>query len=146
MKKNYFFWLLFNSFYTNLTLMEILKVGMKIKKLRELRNFTQEFLAERLDMSQTGYSKIERGETDISISRLQQIAKVLAVEIQDILGFDEKMIFNLSNNNQGESHGIVIHSEVSDRERDLYAKQLAYLQEEIKYLREQLNLLNSRAL
>ncbi|MDR0802540.1 MAG: helix-turn-helix domain-containing protein, partial [Fluviicola sp.] len=34
-------------------------VGQKIKKLRELKNFTQEYMANRLEMTQPSYSKIE---------------------------------------------------------------------------------------
>lgn len=39
-----------------------LQVGQKIKKIRELRNYTQEYMAEQLGMSQTGYGNIERDE------------------------------------------------------------------------------------
>lgn len=74
-------------------------VGLKIKKLRELRNFSQEFMANSLGLSQTGYGKIERDLTDLSINRLQQIAKVLDVDYKQILEFDEKNIFKLAHNN-----------------------------------------------
>ncbi len=36
-------------------------------------------MAEALKMSQTGYGKIERDETDINYSHLEQIAEVLAI-------------------------------------------------------------------
>lgn len=39
-------------------------------------------MADALKMSQTGCSKIERGETDITINRLQQIAKILNMNIK----------------------------------------------------------------
>lgn len=42
-------------------------VGSNIKKLRELKNFTQQYMADSLNMSDGGYSKIERDETDISV-------------------------------------------------------------------------------
>ncbi|WP_309281651.1 helix-turn-helix transcriptional regulator, partial [Fluviicola sp.] len=37
----------------------VMHVGQKIKKLRELKNFTQEYMANRLEMTQPSYSKIE---------------------------------------------------------------------------------------
>ena len=75
-----------------------MKVGDNIKKLRELRNYTQQYLADQLEISLSGYGKIERNETDVSLGRLQQIADILGVDIHSILRFDDKHIFNLNNN------------------------------------------------
>lgn len=47
-----------------------MKVGSKI---RELRNYTQEHLAQKMGMSQNGYSRLEKEDSDISLSRLLQI-------------------------------------------------------------------------
>ncbi|TAH20133.1 MAG: XRE family transcriptional regulator [Cytophagales bacterium] len=112
------------------------KTGLKIKKLRELRNYTQEFMAEKLSMSQTGYSNIERDETDVSLSRLQQIAKVLEIKLQDLLGFDEKMLFvgTMTNNNTNQA-GVIFSSETFERERKLYEEQIKQLKEEVAFLR-----------
>jgi transcriptional regulator with XRE-family HTH domain len=75
-----------------------MKVGDNIKKLRELRNYTQQYLADQLEISLSGYGKIERNETDVSLSRLQQIADILGIDIHGILRFDDKHLFNLNNN------------------------------------------------
>jgi transcriptional regulator with XRE-family HTH domain len=74
-----------------------MKVGEKIKKLRELKNYTQQYMSEQLELSLSGYGKIERDESDISISRLEKIADVLGVDISTILNFDERHIFNFNN-------------------------------------------------
>ena len=42
--------------------MEIKDISSNIKKFRELKSLTREYLASELDMSVSGYSKIERGE------------------------------------------------------------------------------------
>lgn len=75
-----------------------MKVGDKIKKLRELKNYTQQYMADELELSLSGYGKIERDETDISISRLEKIATVLEVDVNTILSFDERQVFNFHNN------------------------------------------------
>lgn len=75
-----------------------MKVGDNIKKLRELRNYTQQYMADELEISLSGYGKIERNETDVSLGRLSQIAAILGVDVQGILRFDDKHIFNLNNN------------------------------------------------
>jgi transcriptional regulator with XRE-family HTH domain len=74
-----------------------MSIGKKIKQFRELRNYTQEFMATSLGLSQTGYGKIERDSTALSINRLQQIAKVLEVDYKQILEFDEKNILSTKN-------------------------------------------------
>ena len=73
-------------------------IGDNIKKLRELKNITREMLASDLKMSLSNYSKIERGEIDLTISRLYEIASVLEVDVSQILNFDATQIFNISNN------------------------------------------------
>lgn len=74
-------------------------IGDNIKKFRELKNITREQLAADLKMSLSNYSKIERGEIDLTISRIQEIATILEVDIAQVLNFDATQIFNVSNNN-----------------------------------------------
>ncbi|MDP1746056.1 MAG: helix-turn-helix transcriptional regulator [Bacteroidota bacterium] len=76
-----------------------MNIGDNIKKFRELKNITRETLASELDMSVSGYSKIERGEIDLTLSRIQKIAQILDVDMSQILNFDASQIFNVSNNN-----------------------------------------------
>ena len=74
-----------------------MKIGNKIKKIREHKNYTQEFMANELSMSISNYSKIERDEISITLDRLDEIANVLKMKFQDILAFDEKNVFNFIN-------------------------------------------------
>ena len=73
-------------------------IGDNIKKFRELKSITREQLAGDLKMSLSNYSKIERGEIDLTISRIYEIASVLEVDVSQILNFDATQIFNISNN------------------------------------------------
>jgi hypothetical protein len=53
-------------------------------------------------MSLANYSKIERDEISINIDRLEKIAKAFELKSYlDILTFDEKIFFNIHNNNDG---------------------------------------------
>lgn len=45
------------------------------------------------------YGRIERGVTDISISRIEQIAIVLESEIETLFNFNERNIVNNQHNN-----------------------------------------------
>lgn len=76
-----------------------MKVYEKIHFLRQLKNWSQEEMANKLEMSINGYAKIERGETDVPVSRLEQIAKVLEIELVELLNFGEKSVFYIMGGN-----------------------------------------------
>ena len=46
-----------------------MKINEKIKLLREGKHWSQEEMAQKLNMSKNGYAKIERGETSASLGR-----------------------------------------------------------------------------
>ncbi len=52
-------------------------IGMNIKKARIRAGFTQESLAEQVDVSLSVISRLETGRTMVSVSKLIQIAEVL---------------------------------------------------------------------
>jgi transcriptional regulator with XRE-family HTH domain len=54
-------------------------VGNKIRMQRLLKNYSQEYMAFMLEISQPAYSKIERDETEISLKRVYDIAEVLQI-------------------------------------------------------------------
>ena len=108
-------------------------LGSKVKNIRELKNFTQEYVAEKLSMSQSNYSRIESNDVDIPFSKLQQIADVLEIKIQDLIEFDAKYFFNTVNSQT--IHGDVVHN-ASENERKLYEQQIQVLKEEVLYLKK----------
>lgn len=70
------------------------KPELKIKQLRELKNFTQEYMAGQLGLSTRAYSKIETGETQLTVNRLNEISAILGITPVEVLGFDDKQVFN----------------------------------------------------
>ena len=65
----------------------IMTLGNSIRKVRELRNVTQEYMAIELEISQVTYSRIEAGKTKIDIERLIKIAKLLEVDIMRLIHY-----------------------------------------------------------
>lgn len=70
-----------------------LKIYKNIKKIRELKNFTRDHIAGELGMSTSGYGKIERGEVDLTITKLNKIAEILDVPVLFIFNFNVNHIF-----------------------------------------------------
>ena len=75
---------------TNLTINDIAR---NIKQIRELKSFTQEYMAQELGISQPAYVKIEQGFTVLKIDRLLKIAEILEVDIYALL--NTTYIFNI---------------------------------------------------
>jgi transcriptional regulator with XRE-family HTH domain len=111
-------------------------IGHKVKKLRELKNFTQNHMALELGISQSAYSKMELGESEITYGKLEKISEILGISLEDISSFNEQMIFNVMHNQTG--NGFVVNKGVSDQERKLYEDQIRLLQEQNDYLKRML--------
>lgn len=56
-------------------------IGQRIRELRRSKDYSQENMAVELDITPGAYAKIERGETDPSVTRLIQIAGILEVDV-----------------------------------------------------------------
>lgn len=114
-----------------------LQLGQKIKKLRELKNFTQSHIASELGITQSAYSKMELGETEVSYSKLTKIAEVFGMAPEEIMTFNEQMIFNVMHNQTG--NGFVVNKGFTENERKLYEDQITQLKEEVSYLKKVLD-------
>lgn len=63
-------------------------LGKNIKKYREAKNFSQEFLAEKIDLSREYITRIENGQKFISLRKLFLLADVLEVKFSDLTNFE----------------------------------------------------------
>lgn len=56
-----------------------------IRRIRISKGYSQEYVASKLGMNQSNYGKLEKGNTQLTIERLEQIAKVLEVNMFTIM-------------------------------------------------------------
>ena len=63
-----------------------IKIGREIKRLRHDNDWTQEDVAGQLYIGRDAYGDIERGKTDICLSRLAQIANLFGVDVTFLFG------------------------------------------------------------
>jgi transcriptional regulator with XRE-family HTH domain len=111
-----------------------------IKKFRELKNYTREHVAIELDMSSSGYSKLERGEVELTVSKLFRLAEILEVSVPQILNFDASKIFNVTNNNVVNGVDVTEQNISSDIYKDKY---IEMLEKEVDRLRGSVSSENS---
>lgn len=64
-----------NSMYTFITL----------KQLREIRNLTQNYVASKIGVTQSAYSKIENFDCQTSIENYEKIAALLNVDVDQVI-------------------------------------------------------------
>lgn len=112
-----------------------MEIGTKIRKIRELKGFSQENIADELGMSLTGYGKIERNEVSVNVDKLMQISEALGVSVENIIGFDDNVAFNNFNNKVEWQVG---HYVMPIEMKKLYDDKIRLLEEKIEYLQEQL--------
>jgi transcriptional regulator with XRE-family HTH domain len=123
-----------------------MEVYKKIRFLRESKNWSQEEMAEKLNMSPSGYSKIERGETKVAIPKLVKIAEVFEVDLIELIPLDGKDVYlnnNHSNNGCHFNGSAELAFELQKQQLiiELKDKELAMKDREIESLREILALL-----
>ena len=72
----------------------------KVRMLREGIGFSQEYVANKLEISQQAYSKLEKNPNTATLERLRQLSEVLGVSINSIVG-DEDMFIQQNFQQQG---------------------------------------------
>lgn len=75
-----------------------------IRKFREQKQWSQEYMAEQLGLSKNGYAKIERGESRPSLDRLEQITAVFGIGMTDLFSDERQSICLISENSQHSSN------------------------------------------
>jgi transcriptional regulator with XRE-family HTH domain len=64
-------------------------LGLRVKHLRQLRGYTQEQLAEHIEINPKYLSSIERGAENPTLALLCRLAKGLQVDLSELFQFQE---------------------------------------------------------
>jgi transcriptional regulator with XRE-family HTH domain len=67
-----------------------MKAHNAIKAIRFKKGYSQEYMAICLGMSQKNFSKIERGETRLTVLCLEKIAEIFAMQVTEVLQYDHE--------------------------------------------------------
>ena len=109
--------------------------GEKIRMIRELRNYSQEYVAEKLGIKQNSYSKIENNQTKLTAEMLQKIATLFGVSPMDIIN-QQPAIVNMQPN-QGTQQAIGYIETFFSSQKELFEKLISSKDEEITRLTKQ---------
>lgn len=114
----------------------MIQLGKKIRKYREWLEISQEYMAMQLGITQSTYSKIERGQIDIPHDRIQQLAALFGLPADEFLLLE----VNQLPLNQG---NLKVHvAEIRPQLQNMYQNKIQELEYEITDLKKQLEALN----
>ncbi|GAA4415013.1 hypothetical protein GCM10023189_14120 [Nibrella saemangeumensis] len=63
-------------------------IALKLRKLREIHGYPQEYVAFHLGVSQAAYSKKETGRTELTLSVLQQVSALYGISLMDLINLN----------------------------------------------------------
>lgn len=102
--------------------------GVKIKQLREQKNYTQDYVAEKLGVSQNAYSRLENGQIKLSVEKAEKLSTILEAPIWDIIG-SEAPNFHISQNQK-------VAYNFYEYQKEIFESTIQVLREEIAASRE----------
>ncbi len=106
-------------------------LGEKLKKARINKNFTQEYLAEVLNVSQKTYSNFENDKSKPAFAQVEDIAKALDVSVLDFLSGDNITV----NQNDNEIAIAQNYATINTSEKliEQYEERIKELKEQVEY-------------
>jgi transcriptional regulator with XRE-family HTH domain len=118
--------------------------GHKLRLLREFRNYSQEYIAEKLGITQNAYSRIENNQTRLTAERLEKLAVILEITPMELLSEKEPVIYfsdaPVPPKQEKDEHW----KEMIENTRQLYGQvicskdeKIAHLETEIGFLRKE---------
>ena len=117
-----------------------------IKKIREDKGLSQEYMAMKLGISQSTYTKVERGEVNLYVDRLLKIIKILDVGLAKVFDEEAQNIYNVNSNDSSTNTNQVQvveniyngNKDVIDKLQNVFEEENKHLKEEIAFLRKML--------
>jgi transcriptional regulator with XRE-family HTH domain len=111
------------------------ELGNKIRQLRELKGFSQEYIAGQLGISQRAYSKMEMNQTKLDWVKITKIAEILEMDPMDMISFDDNLIFN-NCKQSGKFEKFI--NKIPKKLIRQYESRIDFLEKEIFFLRDEL--------
>lgn len=116
--------------------MNDIELGENIRKIRELKGFSQQYLGDELNISQKQVSRIETGKTSATFNSINKVCEILDIELKTLLNFNDKFILNNNNHNQNGGEFIAYNNTDIEKIEKLYERMLKEKDDIIKNLQK----------
>jgi transcriptional regulator with XRE-family HTH domain len=114
------------------------KIGERIRKARMLSGLSQQNIADELELTVASYSNIERGVTDITVTRLFQLAKLLNVSVYFLLEENEQL--PQTNERENEYHRLLSSEQKIENRLNQHDSEIEWIKSQIALIQSQLSL------
>lgn len=111
------------------------ELGENIRKIRDLKGFTQQNLADEIGMDQKTISRIEKGTLSPKFETLVAITKALHIKLSAVLDFSDMQIFSNTIHAQHGGHFVAYNNTEIDKVEELYKALLKEKDEVIALLK-----------
>lgn len=92
----------------------------KIRTMRQINQWTQEDMADKLNISVNGYAKLENGKTKLNLEKLQKIAQIFNIDLIELISSKERTFIGLiGDNNHNISNYLGTNEELSQENEKL---------------------------
>ena len=108
------------------------KIGKDIRSVREAKGYSQEYMAEMLDMVQSSYANLESGKSAMSVDRLLHICDILHMDVHGLL---DRVGTTTLPGQQLSVYMEKINTTVQPEVIQLYTELIAEMKSEIEFLR-----------
>ena len=69
-----------------------MKLAENIKLIREKQGFMQKEIALHIGVDKSTYSKIEKGNREVTVAELNKMSKLFNLSVDDIINYDENIV------------------------------------------------------
>jgi transcriptional regulator with XRE-family HTH domain len=119
-------------------------VVLNIKSIRKQKGISQEYLAYQLGIDYSTYGKIERGAISLTVDRLEKIAAILEVTVEDIFKWraessEKEDIMRALSDQKNLNEQLIQENERMKKEVELLKQQLSDKEKIIFLLENKLN-------
>lgn len=119
-----------------------LNIGNKLRKYRNNKGYSQEYMADRLEISQKTYSNMENEKANITIDTLKKLATELDIDMLELLS-DGKVVVQYNTSQDVSTFNGVVNQTVSEQIVSDYKVIIEEYKAIIKDLKNQLKAKNA---
>lgn len=110
-------------------------IADNIRLIRESLGYSQEYVADKLNLTQQAYSNIEKNPEKATLKRLKELSIVLQVNLVTLIGEDDTYV-QQNFHQQGGQAATQMNVTPSHYEKEIYERLISELKDEIIFLRE----------
>ncbi len=99
-------------------------IGTTIKALREEKGLTQQQVADLVHMHRSNYSKVEKGERDLSLESVSTLAKYFGMTIDQLVNFDGDVPNEVTVEDKSLMEQVKLIAELEEEEKNMVFKMI----------------------